>query len=328
MTAEVDIYVGQSCRQRRSVGLAGNRFIQPGHRNIELAYHHDVADRVATGLQIEPLLRFQAAFDRESEMEAISDDLALDRTRRIRKRSGPPIRPVTAETPAPLLCWPLAVADRLIEDQRAIGAYSSVPFHEHVLRSVKGDLEDGLALGCACEKYGRVESRRPLLRKMPARNTAVAAQQQDDRRQRSRAPGPKLVVDRSVRAICHVGLEFIAVIDIWGVSIADQSRVGRDGTGVRKMDLDDQFRRYFGTADLAQVPPAAVSAGIEHMAVDFGMEQDPARRFALWTMMHMLGAAPALDVAFKNEKDRDSARKFMDLIAGTDKNDENCGIGD
>jgi hypothetical protein len=85
------------------------------------------------------------------------------------------------------------------------------------------------------------------------------------------------------------------------------------------MDLDDQFRRYFGTADLAQVPPEAVSAGIEHMAVDLGMEKDAARRFALWAMMHLLGAAPDLDIAFKDPKDRESARNFMDMVAATEK---------
>ena len=84
------------------------------------------------------------------------------------------------------------------------------------------------------------------------------------------------------------------------------------------MDLDDQFRRYFGTADLAEVPPAAVSAGIEHMRVDFGMEKDPGRRFALWSMMYMLGDAPDLDVAFKDAKERDYARNFMDLIVATE----------
>ena len=83
------------------------------------------------------------------------------------------------------------------------------------------------------------------------------------------------------------------------------------------MDLDDQFRRYFGTSDLAQVPPSAVTAGIERMAVDFGMEQDPGRKFALWTMMYLLDAAPDLDVAFKDAKDRDGARRFMDMIAAS-----------
>jgi len=79
------------------------------------------------------------------------------------------------------------------------------------------------------------------------------------------------------------------------------------------MDFDDQLRRYFGTADLAAVPPAALAAGIERMGVDLGLEKDRGRRFALWALMHMLGTAPDLDVAFKEEADRDAARAFMDL---------------
>jgi hypothetical protein len=80
------------------------------------------------------------------------------------------------------------------------------------------------------------------------------------------------------------------------------------------MDLDDQFRRYFGTADIAAIAPAALAAGLERMQVDFGLEKDRSRRFALWALMHMLGAAPDLDVAFKDPADRDAARNFMDLI--------------
>lgn len=82
------------------------------------------------------------------------------------------------------------------------------------------------------------------------------------------------------------------------------------------MNLDDQLHRYFGTADIAAVPPAALDAGIERMQVDLGLEKDRGRRFALWTLMHMLGAAPDLDVAFKDERDREAARNFMDLAAG------------
>ena len=84
------------------------------------------------------------------------------------------------------------------------------------------------------------------------------------------------------------------------------------------MNLDDQLRRYFGTIDLAQVPPQALAAGIEHMQVDLGLATDPARRFALWALLHMLGGAPDLDVAFKDEADREAARKFMDLANGAD----------
>lgn len=84
------------------------------------------------------------------------------------------------------------------------------------------------------------------------------------------------------------------------------------------MDFDDQLRRYFGSDDLASLTGAAMSAGVERMAVDFGMEQDRGRRFALWTVMHMFGAAPDLDVAFKDEADRNAARDFMDLMDRAD----------
>lgn len=81
------------------------------------------------------------------------------------------------------------------------------------------------------------------------------------------------------------------------------------------MDFDDQLRRYFGSADLASIPPAAIEAGVERMRVDFGLEQDRSRRFALWAVMHMFGGAPDLDVAFKDAADREAARNFMDLMA-------------
>ena len=79
------------------------------------------------------------------------------------------------------------------------------------------------------------------------------------------------------------------------------------------MDFDDQIRRYFGTADIAAVPGEALAAGIERMPVDLGLERDRGRRFALWALLHMLGAAPDLDVAFEDEADREAARNFMDL---------------
>ena len=80
------------------------------------------------------------------------------------------------------------------------------------------------------------------------------------------------------------------------------------------MDFDDQLRRYFATADLAAISPDALAAGVEHMRVDFGMEKDRGRRFALWTLMHMFGVAPDVDVAFKDESDRNAARDFMEML--------------
>jgi hypothetical protein len=81
------------------------------------------------------------------------------------------------------------------------------------------------------------------------------------------------------------------------------------------MNLDDQLLRYFGTADPAAIGQGGLEAGIDRMRVDFGLEKDRARRFALWALLQMFGAAPDLDVAFKDEADRESARNWMDLMA-------------
>lgn len=88
------------------------------------------------------------------------------------------------------------------------------------------------------------------------------------------------------------------------------------------MDLDDQMRRYFGTADLNAVPPAALAAGLEHMRVDLGLERDRSRRFALWTLMFMLGTAPDLDVAFADPADRDAARTLIEMTERVVSEDE------
>jgi hypothetical protein len=80
------------------------------------------------------------------------------------------------------------------------------------------------------------------------------------------------------------------------------------------MDLDDQIRRYFGTSNLGSIPPEALQAGIEHMQVDLGLSRDRGERFALWVLLHTLGSAPELEVAFASDEDREAARNFMDMI--------------
>lgn len=85
------------------------------------------------------------------------------------------------------------------------------------------------------------------------------------------------------------------------------------------MDFDDQLRRYFGADDPSAITPRAMEAGIERMRVDFGLETDKGRRFALWTLLYMFRAAPDLEVAFKTEEERNTARDFMDMM---DKADE------
>lgn len=85
------------------------------------------------------------------------------------------------------------------------------------------------------------------------------------------------------------------------------------------MDLDDLLRRYFGSADISGLTPAAQAAGAEHALVDLGLERDAGKRFALWSLLYLLGAAPDLDVAFKDEAEREAARNFMDLVAAAEQ---------
>ena len=81
------------------------------------------------------------------------------------------------------------------------------------------------------------------------------------------------------------------------------------------MDFDQLLQRYFGTDDPGQLTPAVLEAGVDRLRVDLGLEVDRERRFALWSLLFMLGEAPDLDVAFPEEADREAARNLMDLLA-------------
>jgi hypothetical protein len=83
------------------------------------------------------------------------------------------------------------------------------------------------------------------------------------------------------------------------------------------MDLDDLLQRYFGTSNLSEASPAMLESGIDRLRVDLGLESDGPKRFALWSLLYMLGHAPDLDVAFEEEADRDAARNLMDLVAAS-----------
>ena len=84
------------------------------------------------------------------------------------------------------------------------------------------------------------------------------------------------------------------------------------------MQLDDLLQRYFATTDLAGVAPDTFEAGIEHCRVDFGLEKDRGKRFALWAMLYLLGCAPGPEAVFGKADDRGSARNFMDLLAASE----------
>lgn len=81
------------------------------------------------------------------------------------------------------------------------------------------------------------------------------------------------------------------------------------------MDLDDLLHRYFGTSDLSEASPAVREAGVDRLRVDLGLERDRPRRFALWSLLYMLGQESEVDVTFKDEADREAARNLMDLLA-------------
>ncbi len=57
------------------------------------------------------------------------------------------------------------------------------------------------------------------------------------------------------------------------------------------MEFDDQMRRFFGTDDLASVSTEAMASGIERMRVEFGLETDKGIKFAMWSLLYMLGSA-------------------------------------
>ncbi|HUD91907.1 hypothetical protein [Sphingobium sp.] len=80
------------------------------------------------------------------------------------------------------------------------------------------------------------------------------------------------------------------------------------------MNFDDQMHRYFGTTDLDAVMPEAMAAGIERMRVDLGLETGQGRRFALWSFLFLLDAAPDIDTTFEEAADRNAARDFMEMM--------------
>lgn len=71
------------------------------------------------------------------------------------------------------------------------------------------------------------------------------------------------------------------------------------------MDLDALLLHYFGTAELETLSPPVLERGRERLRIDFGVEPEPSRKFALWVLMEALGIAPLPAEAF----DKDPALK-------------------
>ena len=83
------------------------------------------------------------------------------------------------------------------------------------------------------------------------------------------------------------------------------------------MDLDALVEHYFGPGDLESMSAHALAQGRERLTVDFGVEQEPGRKFALWVLMDALGFAPLPAVAF--EKDPALKRAAEDYLTAAER---------
>ncbi|MBB4840036.1 MULTISPECIES: hypothetical protein [Sphingomonas] len=79
------------------------------------------------------------------------------------------------------------------------------------------------------------------------------------------------------------------------------------------MDLDALLLHYFDTDEPEALSEAERARGEERLRIDFGVEQEPSRKFALWVVMEGLGIAPLPAEAFDEEPAlRVAAEKYLD----------------
>ena len=67
------------------------------------------------------------------------------------------------------------------------------------------------------------------------------------------------------------------------------------------MDLEALIQHFFGTDDPGTLSEAEFERALEKLRIGFGVEREPGRRFALWTLMDGLGIAPLPAEAFAKE---------------------------
>ncbi|WP_423141839.1 hypothetical protein ACOYW6_00270 [Parablastomonas sp. CN1-191] len=79
------------------------------------------------------------------------------------------------------------------------------------------------------------------------------------------------------------------------------------------MDLDDVIRHFFETDDPTALTEAEFAAGLERLRIGFGVEREPSRKFALWTLLDALGSPVPPAEAFEKEPAlRDAANRYLD----------------
>jgi len=80
------------------------------------------------------------------------------------------------------------------------------------------------------------------------------------------------------------------------------------------MGLDALLQHYFGTDDLDRLTESEVESGCQKVEIAFATERDPGRRFALWVVLHTLGAAPDPARAFKGAQERAAAIAYARAV--------------
>ncbi len=87
------------------------------------------------------------------------------------------------------------------------------------------------------------------------------------------------------------------------------------------MDLDAVLRHFFGTADIDALDQRALEDGREKVAIAFGTEREPGRRFALWAVLRSTGDAPDARDAFEDRREQRAAAMYASAIAVADRSD-------
>ncbi|MFM5924365.1 MAG: hypothetical protein ACKOPG_09285 [Novosphingobium sp.] len=67
------------------------------------------------------------------------------------------------------------------------------------------------------------------------------------------------------------------------------------------MELESLIQHFFGTDDPGALTQAEFDLAIERLRIGFGVEREPGRKFALWTLLDAFGSAPLPVEAFPKD---------------------------
>ena len=87
------------------------------------------------------------------------------------------------------------------------------------------------------------------------------------------------------------------------------------------MDLDAVLRHFFGTADIDALDQCAIDDGREKVAIAFGTEREPGRRFALWAVLRATGEAPDPRDVFEDLREQRAAQIYASAMSIADRSD-------